>query len=107
MEKYLDRLQKPDEDGEYTPLPVLHNRQEAWAWDEEKRLRWKGKQKAPPTYKPTILECLYDTLTRYSYFGKDPLTYVKERLEARKFHALILAEHDEKHASFQNTNDVL
>ena len=66
-----------------------------------------GTPEAPPTYNPTVLECVYDTLTRHAYFGKDPLIYVRERMEARKFHALIVAQHDEKHASFQNTNDVL
>jgi len=90
---------KPDEDGEYPPYTIMHNRHEAWAWDEEKRLRWKGRQKAPPTYKPTFLECIIDQLARRIYFGRDPSSHVKERMKAKSRHDALKAEHDDKHAS--------
>ena len=91
-----------DEDGEYVPYTITHNRHEAWAWDEEKRIRWAGRQKASPTYKPTLFECLIDPIARHLYFGKDPAEHVRDRIAARKRHQILRAEHDEKHREFIN-----
>ena len=92
------QIKSPDEDGEYPPYTISHSRHEAWAWDQEKKIRWGGKQKAPPTYRPTFLECLLDNVARRLYFGKDPALHVQDRIAARARHAALKADHDEKHA---------
>ena len=93
------KIRSPDADGEYPPPTVINNRHEAWAWDEEKRIRFDGKQKARPIYFPTYLESFTESLLRPIYFGKEPKLVVMDRIKAKQRHSRLQAEHDEKHAS--------
>lgn len=93
------KIRSPDADGEYPPPTVINNRHEAWAWDQEKRIRFNGKQKAAPIYFPTYLQSFTDSILRPIYFCKDPALVVMERVKAKQRHARLEAEHDEKHAS--------
>jgi hypothetical protein len=73
-----------DADGELPPIDVMRNRHEAWAWDEEKNMRFKGKQLAARRYTPSWAESMMDPILRRSYFGKDPMEVVRERYLTKK-----------------------
>ena len=94
------KVHQRDKDGEFPPISILHNRHEAWAWDEEKKIRFNGKQKSPPTYQPTYMESAVDPLLRRMYFGGDPITYVMERVKEKLRIKRLTAENVEKHTSF-------
>ena len=94
------KVHQRDKDGEFPPYSIHTNRHEAWAWDEEKKIRLKGKQKATPTYKPTYLECIVDHILRRLYFGRDPAEYVMDRVKEKQRLKRLTAENMDKHASF-------
>jgi hypothetical protein len=96
------KVHQRDKDGEFPPLSILNNRHEAWAWDEEKKIRFNGKQKSLPTYQPTYMESAVDPLLRRIYFGRDPTSYVMDRVKEKQRLKRLTAENVEKHASVIN-----
>jgi hypothetical protein len=73
-----------DADGDLPPTEVLTNRHEAWAWDEEKKMRLGNRQKAAPTYTPSWMEVFIDYFYRRSYFKGDPMEIVRRRYLTKK-----------------------
>jgi hypothetical protein len=73
-----------DADGELPPTEVLTNRYEAWAWDEEKKMRLGNRQKAAPTYTPNWIEFIVDPFCRRFYFKGDPAEVVRGRYLKKK-----------------------
>jgi hypothetical protein len=100
-----------DEDGDSPPQSVKWNRHEAWAWDEEKKIRLGDSQKAKPLYTPTFLEGIYDFISRRLYFQKDPMEVVEERVIAKRrlkekmqkikwYSDMLQMQNEEKHSQF-------
>lgn len=103
-----------DEDGETIPVSVRWNRHEAWAWDQEKKIRLANTQKSKPLYTPTFLEGIYDYIGRRIYFQKDPIEVVEQRIQSKKrlkekilklkwYSDKLQVQHEEKHSEFFST----